>query len=80
MERKVVAHVQEYDFVTNQTLQRMFDIGVYAARDLLKDLQARGVLVKIDDRMGGRGVRYAHGPTFPATAEQRGRRKGGTVR
>jgi len=74
VERKVIAHVQEYGFVTNQTLQRLFDIGVYPARDLLKDLQGRGVLIKIDDRMGGRGVRYGPGPAFPAIGP-RGRRK-----
>jgi ATP-dependent DNA helicase RecG len=55
---KVVEHVREYGFITNQTLRRMFDVTLYQARDMLRDLQQRGVLTKLDDRTGGRGVRY----------------------
>jgi ATP-dependent DNA helicase RecG len=64
-DEKVVEHVREYGFVTNRTLQRMFDVSVYGARDLLTDLRRRGVLRKIDDAKGGRGVRYGPGPDFP---------------
>ncbi|MFC0862240.1 ATP-binding protein [Sphaerimonospora cavernae] len=34
MDQKVTDHVREYGFVTNRTIQRLFDIQVYAARDL----------------------------------------------
>jgi ATP-dependent DNA helicase RecG len=62
---KIVEHVREYGFVTNQTLQRMFDVSVYGARDILVDLRRRGVLQKIGDAKGGRGVRYGPGADFP---------------
>jgi ATP-dependent DNA helicase RecG len=64
-DEKVIEHVREYQFITNRTLQRMFDVGVYAARNLLFDLQARGLLVKIGTARGGPGVKYGPGPRFP---------------
>jgi ATP-dependent DNA helicase RecG len=71
LDDKVVQHVNEYGHITNQTLRRLFDLGVYAARDLLKDMQGRGLLVKLGDRTGGPGVRYGPGPTFPAVHDGR---------
>lgn len=65
MDQKVVDHVREYGFVTNRTLQRLFDMHVYAARDLLNNLRDRQVLTKIGDARGGKGVRYGPGPKFP---------------
>jgi ATP-dependent DNA helicase RecG len=64
-ERKVVEHVREYGWVTNATLQRLFDIDLFTARNLLRALQDRGVLIKLDSRAGGRGIRYGPGRTFP---------------
>ncbi|KAA9381637.1 transcriptional regulator [Microbispora cellulosiformans] len=64
-DQKVIDHVREYGFVTNRTLQRLFDIQVYAARDMLDDLRARRILEKIGDARGGTGVRYGPGPAFP---------------
>jgi ATP-dependent DNA helicase RecG len=64
-DEKVIEHVREYGFVTNRTLQRLFDIGVYAARNLLTDLQARGLVKKIGTARGGPGVRYGPGKNFP---------------
>lgn len=63
---KVIEHISEYGFITNRTLQRMFDVGVYAARNLLSDLQARGLVEKIGSARGGPGVKYGAGPQFPA--------------
>ncbi|NJP24122.1 hypothetical protein FLW53_07895 [Microbispora sp. SCL1-1] len=65
MDQKIIDHVREYGFVTNRTLQRLFDIQVYAARDMLNDLRARRILEKIGDARGGTGVRYGPGPAFP---------------
>lgn len=70
LDDKVVAHVREYGYVTSPTLQRMFDIGVFPARDLLRELQARGILTKLDNRMGGTGIRYGPGDAFPTRREQ----------
>lgn len=64
-DQKIVDHVKEFGHVTNQTLRRMFDLKVHQARDLLRDLQQREILVKLDDRAGGPGVRYGPGPRFP---------------
>jgi ATP-dependent DNA helicase RecG len=60
---KVIEHVKEYGFVTNRTLQRMFDVNVPTARNMLTDLQTRGLLKKIGTARGGPGVRYGPGPT-----------------
>ena len=72
-DKKVAAHVREYGHVTNQTLRRLFDIDVFAARDLLRDLQQRQVLRKLDPARAGRGIRYGPGARLPATADGRAR-------
>lgn len=68
MDQKVIEHVREYGSVSNRTLQRMFDIHVYAARDMLADLRKRGLIAKIGDAQGGKAVRYGPGPNFPTAA------------
>ena len=64
-DRKVVSHVAEYGRVTNRTLQNMFDIDVFRARDLLADLQSRGILIRTSEVSRGRNVEYGPGPKFP---------------
>ncbi len=70
-DRKVIDHVREYGFVTNQTLRRFFNIDVYTARNLLQSLRDRGILVKLDLGRGGPGIRY--GLAAPVSAERRPR-------
>jgi ATP-dependent DNA helicase RecG len=65
LDEKVIEHVQEYGFVTNKTLQRLFDRDLYAARNMLNDLRERGLIEKLGTARGGRGVRYGPGPRFP---------------
>lgn len=65
IDQKVIDHVREYGFVTNRTVQRLFDVSVPAARNLLVEMRGRGVLEKIGDARGGPGVRYGKGPAFP---------------
>lgn len=65
IDAKVVEHVEEYGVVTNKTLQRLFDLNVYAARNMLTDLRDRGLLRKIGDARGGTGVKYGPGKKFP---------------
>jgi ATP-dependent DNA helicase RecG len=65
IDAKVVEHVEEYGFVTNRTLQRLFDVNVYAARNMLTDLRERKLLRKIGEARGGPGVRYGRGRKFP---------------
>lgn len=64
-DKKVIDHVREYGFVTNQTIRRLFDLHVYSARDLLNSLREREIIEKIGDARGGIGVKYGPGPKFP---------------
>jgi ATP-dependent DNA helicase RecG len=70
IDTKVIEHVREYGFITNRTLQRTFDMHVYAARDLLTDLRRREILEEGKAR-GGPGVRSGPGPRFPRSGELR---------
>ncbi len=70
IDRKVIAHISEYDKVTNRTLQNLFDIDVWRARDILADLQQREVIVRTSTVARGPNVEYGRGPKFPG---QRGR-------
>jgi ATP-dependent DNA helicase RecG len=65
IDEKVIEHVQEYGFVTNRTLQRLFDRDLFASRNLLNDLRDRGLLQKLGTARGGPGVKYGPGPKFP---------------
>lgn len=67
IDRKVIAHVDEYGRISNRTLQNMLDIDVYRARDVLRDLRGREVLVKTSRQQRGTAVEYGPGPRFPAT-------------
>lgn len=61
-DRRVADHLAEYDTISNRTLQRMFGLDVFAARDLLKDLQRRHIIVKLSAATSGRNVVYGAGP------------------
>ena len=64
IDQKVIQHVMEYGHITNQTLRRIFDLNVYQARDLLRDMQTRELLSKIDEKTAGPGIRYGPGTKF----------------
>ncbi len=63
---KVVEHIGEYGYITNQTLRRLFDLEMFPARDMLRDLRNRGIVAKLDGPSRGPGVRYGRGPNFPS--------------
>jgi ATP-dependent DNA helicase RecG len=69
-DRKIVEHVREYQTINNSTLQRLFDIDVYQARDLLRDLVGREILVRISEQTRGVAVKYGPGPKFPQKAKR----------
>jgi ATP-dependent DNA helicase RecG len=71
IDAKVVEHVEEYGVVTNKTLQRLFDINVYAARNMLTDLRERELLRKLGEARGGTGVKYGPGKKFPKKRSRR---------
>ncbi|GAB3745649.1 RNA-binding domain-containing protein [Microlunatus parietis] len=70
-DRKVIDHLRDYGTINNSTLQRIFDVDVYQARDLLRDLVGRELLVRVSEQTRGVAVRYGPGPKFP----QKGRRR-----
>ena len=64
-DRKVTEHVREYGTINNATLQRIFDVDVYSARDILRDLVGREILVRVSEQTRGVAVKYGPGPKFP---------------
>lgn len=71
LDSKVAHHVTEYGYINNSTLQRLFDVDVYAARDMLRDLVGRELLVRVSEQKRGTAVRYGPGLRF---AKQKRRR------
>lgn len=72
-DRKVIDHVRDYGTVNNSTLQRLFDIDVYQARDLLRDMVGREILIRVSAQSRGVAVRYGPGPKFPQRTKRRAR-------
>lgn len=66
IDRKVIAHVREYGVITNKTVQNLLDVSLIKARDLLKDLVARKILIKDSPNERGPGVMYSPGTAFPS--------------
>lgn len=73
IDRKVLAHLREYGRISNRTLQNIFDIDVFKARDLLADLQQRELIVRTSEAARGRSVEYGPGPKFPEPGPGRAR-------
>jgi ATP-dependent DNA helicase RecG len=71
---KVADHLHEYGTITNRSLQRLFDLSVWGARDALRDLQRRGVVEKVSTARSGPGVQYGPGPNLPQAPPERRRR------
>lgn len=65
VDRKIFDHVREYGRITNRTLQNLFDIDVYRSRDILADMQRRGLVVRTSEAERGPRVTYGPGPKFP---------------
>ena len=65
IDQKVIGHVREYDTINSATIQRIFDVDVYRARDILRDFVGREVLVRISEQARGPKVRYGRGAQFP---------------
>ncbi len=64
-DRKIYDHVREYGSINNGAIQRMFDLDVYLARNVLQDLVGREALVRTSEQTRGRSVKYGPGPKFP---------------
>lgn len=72
VDRKVIDHVREYETINSATVQRIFDVDVYRARDMLRDFVGREVLVRISEHTRGPKVKYGPGTQFP-TQKRRAR-------
>jgi len=70
IDRKVIDHMRDYGEINNRTVQRLFDVDVYAARDMLRDLVARDVITRVSEQSRGTAVRYGPGPGFPKKARK----------
>lgn len=71
LESTVVAHLREYGHINNGTLQRLFDVDVYKARDMLRDLVGREILTRTSAQSRGTAVQYGAGPRFPERRSHR---------
>jgi ATP-dependent DNA helicase RecG len=71
LDRRVVAHVREYDRVTNQTVQNLFNVSMSGARQILASLVRREILVKTSKAQRGPSVEYGPGPHFPPKEARR---------
>lgn len=73
IDRKVISHVREYGKITNRTLQNVFDVHVFKARDIIADLVRRNILVRTSVTHRGPKVEWGPGPSFPSTGGTRRR-------
>jgi ATP-dependent DNA helicase RecG len=69
-ERKIVEHISEYGSINNRTVQNMFDVDVYRASAILRDLVVREVLVRTSEQTRGQTVRYGPGPAYTAPSRR----------
>ena len=67
VDKKIIEHLRDYGEINNRTVQRLFDIDVYAARDTLKQLVERKIITRISTQKRGYAVRYGAGDSFPTT-------------
>lgn len=68
---KIVEHVREYGTVNSATVQRLFDVDVYQARDILADLVKREFVTRVSEQKRGPMVRYGPGSRFPERSRSR---------
>jgi len=74
IDRKVIDHVREYNTINSATVQRIFDVDVYRARDILRDFVGREILVRVSEQTRGPKVRYGRGAQFPERRTARAKR------
>ena len=75
IDRKVIAHVGEYERVTNATVRNLLDVSVTRASGILRDLVDREVLVKTSTQQRGSAVEYGPGPKFPKSSTTKAARQ-----
>lgn len=79
IQHRVVQHVREYNRITNQTVQNLFNVRSDRANQILKDLRERQILVKTSTAQRGPSVEYGPGPGFPPKPGRRRQPSGATA-
>lgn len=64
-DRKIIEHLTEYGSINNRTVQNLFDVDVYRASAILRELGAREVVVRTSEQRRGHAVKYGPGPALP---------------
>ena len=65
IDRKIIEHVRDYGEINNRIVRRLFDVDVFQARDIIRELVGREVLIRTSEQKRGTAVRYGPGPEFP---------------
>lgn len=65
IDKKIIAHVDEYGRITNKTIQNILDVGVFKSRDIIKYLVRREILVRTSAQERGPKVEWGPGSKFP---------------
>lgn len=47
---KVHEHLNDYATINSRTVQRLFDVDVFQARDILRDLLGREIIIRISEQ------------------------------
>ncbi|TNC29770.1 transcriptional regulator [Amycolatopsis alkalitolerans] len=71
IDNKVIDHINDYGEINNRTIQRLFDVDVYQARDILRDLVGREIIARTSTQRRGVAVKYSAGPRFPDNRRRR---------
>lgn len=66
IDKKIIDHLDDYGEINNRTIQRLFDVDVYQARDILQNLVGREIIARSSTQRRGVAVKYSPGPAFPA--------------
>jgi ATP-dependent DNA helicase RecG len=75
IDRRVIAHLHEYDRITNTTIQNLFTVGMSRAAQILASLVERKILTKTSVAQRGPTVEYGPGVQFPPKPARRKPRK-----
>lgn len=73
IEQRMIAHVREYERITNATVKNLFNVGVQRANQILKQARDSGLIVRTSEATRGPSVEYGPGPNFPPKRSTRRR-------
>ncbi|WP_245816630.1 RNA-binding domain-containing protein [Lentzea albidocapillata] len=71
IDKKIIDHLNDYGEVNNRTIQRLFDVDVYQARDILQSLVGREIIARSSTQTRGVAVKYSPGPSFPSPKKRK---------